>query len=129
MSAESEILAIEHTMSDAFNAGKIETILALFDEELIGFSSTQHERLVGINALRETFHFYLKEADHLEYHMISPIIKILDEKVAIATFYWLVILMNGKTRREIQGRGTHVFLKKEEGWKIIHEHFSRSFHQ
>ena len=81
------------------------------------------------DALPISFHFYLKEADHLEYHMISPIIKILDEKVAIATFYWLVILMNGKTRREIQGRGTHVFLKKEEGWKIIHEHFSRSFHQ
>jgi len=129
MSAESEILAIEKAMSDAFNSGKIEEILKYFDEEMIGFSSTQYERLVGINALRETFHYYLKEADHLEYNMVSPIIKLLDENVAIATFYWLVVLINGKTRREIQGRGTHVYLKKDEGWKIVHEHFSRSHHQ
>ncbi len=129
MSAESEILAIEKAMSDAFNAGKIEEILKYFDEELIEFSSTQYERLVGINALRETFHYYLKEADHLEYNMVSPIIKILDENAAIVSFYWFVILSNGKTRREIQGRGTHVYLKKNGEWKIVHEHFSRAHHQ
>jgi ketosteroid isomerase-like protein len=128
MSAESEILAIEHAMSDAFNTGKVEEILKHFDEELICFSSTQHERLVGLNALRETFHYYLKEADQLEYSMVSPIIKILDENVAVATFYWLVVLINGKTRREVQGRGTHVYIKREDGWKIVHEHFSRSSH-
>jgi len=129
MSAESDILGIEKAMSDAFNAGKVEEILKYFDEELIEFSSTKPERLMGISALRETFNFYLKEADHLEFNIVSPIIKIIDENAAIATFYWLVVLINGKTRREIQGRGTHVFLKKDEGWKIIHEHFSRSHHQ
>jgi len=128
MSAESDILGIEKAMSDAFNAGKVEEILKYFDKELIEFSSTQPERLMGISALRETFHFYLKEADHLEFNIVSPIIKIIDENAAIATFYWLVVLINGKTRREIQGRGTHVFQKKDEGWKIIHEHFSRSHH-
>ncbi len=128
MSAESEILAIEHAMSDAFNSGKVEDILKYFDEDLICFSSTQYERLVGLNALRETFHYYLKEADHLEYSMVSPIIKILDDSVAVATFYWLVVLLNGKTRREIQGRGTHVYVKRDDGWKIAHEHFSRSHH-
>lgn len=129
MSAESEILAIEQAMSDAFNAGKIEEILKYFDKDLIEFSSTQYERLVGINALRETFHYYLKEADHLEYNLVSPIIKLLGENVAIATFYWLVVLFNSGNRREIQGRGTHVYLKKNGEWKIVHEHFSRAHHQ
>ena len=128
MSAESEILAIEQAMSDAFNAGKIEEILKYFDNGLIEFSSTQYERLVGINALRETFHYYLKEADHLEYNLVSPIIKLLGENVAIATFYWLVVLFNSGNRREIQGRGTHVYLKKNGEWKIVHEHFSRAHH-
>ena len=125
---EKQILDVEQKTVDAFNAARVDEILNYFDEELIGFSSTQHERLVGLESLRDTFLYYLKEAEKVEYSITSPLVKMLNETTAILTFYWLVVLINGNRRREIHGRGTHVFVKKNGAWKIIHEHFSRAHH-
>ena len=125
---EKQILEIEKQMVEAFNQGKVEEILKFFDKEIIGFSSTQHERLMGLDAMRNTFLYYLREADAVEYSITSPLIKSMTENCAVITFYWLVVMASGSKRREIHGRGTHLFHKKGDNWKIVHEHFSRTLH-
>lgn len=124
---EKQILEIEKQMVDAYNQGKIEEVVKHFDNDVIGFSSTRHERLMGLEDMHETFLYYAKEADSLEFNITSPLIKV-DGDSAVMTFYWLVVMVTGKKRREIHGRGTHVFAKRGNEWKVVHEHFSRAHH-
>lgn len=125
---EKQILEIEKKMVDAYNQGKIEDVVKYFDSDVIGFSSTRHERLMGLDDMRETFLYYSKEADSLEFSITSPLIKVDGDDSAVMTFYWLVVMVSGKKRREIHGRGTHVFAKRGNDWKVVHEHFSRAHH-
>lgn len=125
---EKHILEIEKQMERDFNRGDMEAILNYFDADVIGFSSTRHERLMGLEDMRDTFLYYLKEADSVEYSITSPLIKVISDDCAVMTFYWLVVLVAGNKRREIHGRGSHVFAKRGEDWKVVHEHFSRAHH-
>src|SRR5260370_352594 len=85
-------------------------------------SSTKHERIRGLGALRKTFDYYLKKAPKLAYHMEQPHVSV-NGGMAVATFYWSVQLGG---RHKIHGRGTHVFAKQGKEWKVVHEHFSRA---
>jgi len=122
-----EVVEIEKKTVEAFNKGDVDEILKYFDENIIGFSSTRHERLMGLEALRNTFLYYLKEAEKIEFSITSPVVQVYGD-IAILSFYWLVVQIDGGRRREIQGRGTHVFHRKNGEWKIVHEHFSRAHH-
>jgi len=42
--------------------------------------------------------------------------------VAIATYYPKVTFVKEGETRNVSGRQTLVFLKTDEGWKIVHEH-------
>lgn len=120
-----EILRLEEELVAAFNVGDIDAVLTAFDSDLTGFSSTQHMRLASLNELRKTFEYYLTQSSKVDYIISDPQVDVYGE-TAVITFYWTVRIRNGKNRRPIEGRGTHVFAKKDDGWKIVHEHFSRA---
>ena len=126
-SIEKEITGLEQKQVEAFNRGEVDKILTFFDAELVGFSSTRHERVVGLAALRKTFEYYLEQADKVEYSISEPAVQVFGD-TAILTFNWLVTLVKGKKRQEIKGRGSHVFHKIDGEWTIVHEHFSRAHH-
>ena len=117
-----EILHLEREQVRAINRGDVRGALKLFDRGFVGFSSTKHQRIRGLGALRKTFHFYLKRAQKLAYHLEQPHVSV-SGGTAVATFYWSVQLGRG---RKIHGRGTHVFAKQGKEWKVVHEHFSRA---
>lgn len=116
------ILQLERAQVRAINAGNVKGALQMFDRSFVGFSSTQHKRIRGLSALRNTFHYYLKRAPKLAYHMEQPHVSVKGG-TAVATFYWTVKLGRG---HKIHGRGTHVFAKQGKNWRIVHEHFSRA---
>jgi ketosteroid isomerase-like protein len=121
-SVRGEILQLEREQVRAINRGDVRGALKLFDRGFVGFSSTKHERIRGLGALRKTFDYYLKQAPKLAYHMEQPHVSGNGE-TAVATFYWSVQLGRG---HKIHGRGTHVFAKQGKEWKVVHEHFSRA---
>ena len=116
------ILQLERAQVRAINAGDLRGALQMFDRGFVGFSSTQHKRIRGLGALRKTFHFYLKRAPKLTYHIEQPLISV-NGGTAVATFYWTVQLGRG---HKIHGRGTHVFARQGKNWRAVHEHFSRA---
>lgn len=116
-----QILRLERQQVADFNRGKVSDLLRSFDPGFVGFSSTRHARIAGRNALRKTFHYYQRMAPKLTYSIAQPRVQVYGP-AAVATFYWKVRL--GK--RAVHGRGSHVFVKKAEGWRIVHEHFSRA---
>jgi ketosteroid isomerase-like protein len=121
-SVRGEILQLEREQVRAINRGDVRGALKLFDRGFVGFSSTKHERIRGLGALRKTFDYYLKQAPKLAYHMEQPHVS-GNGGTAVATFYWSVQLGRG---HKIHGRGTHVFAKQGKEWKVVHEHFSRA---
>ncbi len=131
-SVRGEILQLERKQVRALNRGDIRGALKLFDRGFVGFSSTKHQRIRGLGALRKTFQFYLRRAPKLAYQIEQPHVSV-SGGTAVATFYWSVQIGRrrpGRTgmqkARKIRGRGTHVFAKQGKEWKVVHEHFSRA---
>lgn len=124
---EKAILEIEKQQVAAFNQRDLKTVLSFFDKNIVCFSSTQHERITGRAGLRRTFEYYLKEAEQVQYRISQPVVQVYGD-TAIASFYWTVKLINGSKRRRIDGRGSHILVKRNGRWKIVHEHFSRAHH-
>ena len=124
---EKVIIGKEEQMVDAFNRGDIDSVLTFFAPEVICFSSTMLERIGGLEEFKKTFEFYNTQSREMEYYIFSPIVQEYGDSV-IVSFYWVVALIDGTSRKEMNGRGSHVFVKKEDEWKIVHEHFSRAHH-
>jgi ketosteroid isomerase-like protein len=121
-SAQKEILRLEREQAQAINRGDIPGAVRMFDPSFVGFSSTQHERITGLAALKRTFQHYLKQAPRLSYRIEKPQVHV-SGSTAVATFYWSVNL--GRSRF-VRGRGTHVFARQGKRWRVVHEHFSRA---
>jgi len=122
---EKELAAIEKSIVKSFNQGDLKTILAHFDKNFVGFSSTKHERLTNLSQLKKTFQHYLEEGDKVTYSIKNLKVKIYGEG-ALTSFYWQVDIEKRKKVKSINGRGSHVFLVAEDGWRIVHEHYSKA---
>ncbi len=117
-----QILRAEREQVRAINRGNVRNALRMFHKDFVGFSSTRHERMRGLRALKKTFHYYLKRAPKMTYRIEQPQIQ-ASGATAVATFYWTVGLGKG---RSVRGRGTHVFVRTGKNWRVVHEHFSRA---
>ena len=123
---QKEIVNIEKSIVKSFNERNIKQILAYFSKDFVGFSSTKHERVPNLTQLKKTFLHYLDEGDEVIYAIQNLKVKIYGE-AALSTFYWTVQLKKGKRKPKlINGRGSHVFLMLDEGWSIVHEHYSKA---
>lgn len=117
-----QILRAEREQARAINRGDVPSALRMFHKSFVGFSSTRHERIRGLRALEKTFHYYLKRAPKMTYHIEQPQVHTVGG-TAVATFYWTVGLGKGHS---VHGRGTHVFVRAGKNWRVVHEHFSRA---
>jgi hypothetical protein len=122
---QKEIVVIEKSIVKLFNERNIKEILKYFKSGFVGFSSTKHERVTSLAQLKNTFLHYLDEGDEVIYKIQNLKVKIYGE-AALTTFYWTVDLKKKKKTKTISGRGSHIFLISEEGWSIVHEHYSKA---
>ena len=121
-SVEREILRLERQQVADFNRRDLDAIVQQFEPGFVGFSSTRYERIAGRTALKKTFKHYLDQSPRVRYRIAEPRVQVLDE-TAVVSFYWVVELSPG---HRVQGRGSHVFVRRGGRWQIAHEHFSRS---
>lgn len=125
---EQRIAKMETDMAAAFNRHDVDAIVESFDEQLVAFSSTKHERLHGLDSFRKTFMYYLKQSERTEFELEEIQVQTFGS-TAISTFYWSVTVETKTGPHEINGRGSHVFVERNGEWKIVHEHFSRAHNQ
>ncbi len=117
-----QILRLEREQATAINCRDLRGSLQMFDKSFVGFSSTTHKRIRGLGALGKTFQHYWRRSPKMTYR-IEELQVHTSSSTAVATFYWSVGL---GARRTIHGRGTHVFARKGNNWRVVHEHFSRA---
>src|SRR5712692_7459710 len=84
-----KILQAEREHARAFNRGDVRGALRMFHKDFVGFSSTRHERIRGLSALKKTFLYYLKRAPKMFYRIEQPHVH-ASGSTAVATFYWTV---------------------------------------
>src|SRR5437899_11744954 len=94
-SVRGQILQLEREQVRAINRGDLRGALKLFDRGFVGFSSTRHQRIRGLGALRKTLDYYLKRAPKLAYHMEQPHVPV-SGGTAVGMFCWRVRL--GRSR-------------------------------
>lgn len=121
-SVEREILRMERLQAADFNRRDLDAIVEQFEPSFVGFSSTRHKRIAGRAALKKTFEHYLDQSPRVRYRIAEPRVQALDG-TAVVSFYWVVELSPG---HRVQGRGSHVLIRRGDRWRIVHEHFSRS---
>jgi hypothetical protein len=56
-SVRGEVLHLEREQVRAINRGDLQGALKLFYRRFVGFSSTKHQRIRGLGALRKTFDY------------------------------------------------------------------------
>jgi len=121
-SVEREILRLERQQVADFNRRDLDALVGQFEPGFVGFSSTRYKRIAGRAALKKTFQHYLDQSPRVRYRIAEPHVQVLDG-AAVVSFYWVVQLSPG---HRVQGRGSHVFIRRGGRWRIAHEHFSRS---
>jgi len=119
---QQQILGLEREQTSDFNSRNLKALLAQFGSDFVGFSSTRYERIAGRTALKRTFEHYLDQSPSLRYQIRQPRVQVFGG-TAVVSFYWEVELASG---HKIEGRGSHVFVKRGKMWSVVHEHFSRS---
>lgn|SRR5512136_587425 len=119
---EREILRLEHQQARDFNRRDLKALLGEFARGFAGFSSTRHKRVTGRKALANTFRHYFDQSPRVQYRIAQPRVQVFNG-TAVASFYWTVTL---SPRRKVQGRGSHVFVRRGRRWEIVHEHFSKA---
>jgi len=120
--AQREILRLEHQQEKDFNGRRLAACLRPFAAGFVGFSSTRHDRIAGLAALKKTFLYYIRQSPRMRYRIAQLRVQVFDDS-AVATFYWTVQLEPGW---QVRGRGTHVWVRRGKSWRIVHEHFSRA---
>ena len=120
--AQREILRLERRQERDFNRRNLKACLAPFAPGFVGFSSTRHDRIAGLAALKKTFLYYMRQSPRMRYRIAQLRVQVFGE-AAVATFYWTVQLEPGW---QVRGRGTHVWVRRGKSWRIVHEHFSRA---
>ncbi len=117
-----EILRLEREQVADFNRRDLKALLEQFEPSFVGFSSTRHQRIAGRAAQKKTFKHYWDQSPRVRYRIADPRVQLFDG-TAVVSFYWVVEL---SPKHRVEGRGSHVFIKRGNQWRIAHEHFSRS---
>jgi ketosteroid isomerase-like protein len=78
-SASQEILEVEKAMMREFNAGDMTGVLSHFHPRVIGFSSTQQERVSGLGGMKKTFNYYRQASTHMKYRIAEPKVQLFGD--------------------------------------------------
>jgi ketosteroid isomerase-like protein len=104
MSANIEGLQTAHLMSDKFTK--------------FGPRKFERQDVSGANASEAAF---FSSIDNVNYRVDDLKVDVFGE-IGVVTYYPHVTFVKENESRVVDGRQTLVFLKTDNGWKIVHEH-------
>jgi ketosteroid isomerase-like protein len=114
-----QVLALEKQAMDGWLTGNPDPQLAIFDSEITYFHIMSDKRIEGLPAVRQLFEQYRGKRLYDSYEMLNPKVQVSGD-VAILTYQ--LARVNGSVTTS--WKGTLVYQKKKEGWRVIHCHWS-----
>jgi hypothetical protein len=116
-----EILALERRAMDGWLTGDPEPTLRILDPEISYFHIMTEKRVDGIAGVKAIFEQYRGRPLYDSYEMADPRVSITGDAAVLT--YILVFQRNGVTSK---WNSTQVYLKKKDGWRVIHSHWSQT---
>jgi ketosteroid isomerase-like protein len=116
-----EILALERRAMDGWMKGNPDDDLAITDPAVTYVDPAASGRLEGLPAVRELFEKYRGTPLFDSYEIVGPKIH-LSGDIAILSFHFEC--RNGSVTHRYDS--TQVYQRGKEGWRIIHEHWSKA---
>jgi hypothetical protein len=114
-----EVLALERQAMDGWLKGNPDPQLAISDPQITYFHAVVEKRLEGLPALKELYERYRGIPLFDSYEILNPMVQTAGDVVILtyqlaqrngsATTYW---------------NATEVYQRKDQGWRIIHTHWS-----
>ena len=114
-----EILALERKVMDGWQTGNPDPMLAISDPEITYFHIMTEKRLDGLPAVKALFESYRGMPLFDSYEMADSKVQASGDTAVLT--YILVRHAGGATTR---WNATEVYQRKNEGWRIIHSHWS-----
>ena len=116
---EQQLLALERKAMDGWLRGDPDPQLAILDPDVTYIHDVVGKRLDGLSAVKEFYAPYRGAPLFDSYEILGPKVQTigdvavltyqLEQRVGAATRYW---------------NGTQVYVKRQDGWRIIHSHWS-----
>ncbi len=113
------VLSLERQVMDGWLNGNPDSLIALSDPDITYFHSILDKRLDGIKAVKDLYEGYRGRPLYDSYKMVDPKVQAAGD-LAILTYQ--LETHNGDLTR--YWNATVVYQKKQEGWRIIHTHWS-----
>ena len=114
-----ELLALERQAMDGWLKGDPDPQLAILDPQITYTHDVVGKRLEGLPALKQLYASYRGMPLFDSYEILSPKVQ---ESGDVAVLTYQLAQRNGSSTR--YWNATHVCVKKQEGWRIIHTHWS-----
>ena len=114
-----ELVALERKVMDGFLKGDPGPQLAIADAQITYVHDQIGNRLEGLPALQKVLDGYRGVPLFDSYEILSPKVQSSGDVAVLS--YQLAQNRGGSTK---YWNGTHVYVKKQEGWRVIHSHWS-----
>ena len=114
-----EVLALERQAMDGWLKGDPDPQLAISDSQITYYHAVVDKRVEGLPALKELYDRYRGTPLFDSYEMLNPKVQVAGD-VAVLTYQ--LAQHNGSATA--YWNATQVYRRKQEGWRIIHTHWS-----
>ena len=118
---EREVLAIERQGMDGWLRGDPDPTLEILDPEITYIHSVANERLDGLAAVKTLFEGYRGTPLFESYEIANPKVQANGDSAVLT---YVLVRHNGPTTT--RWNATQVYLRKQEGWRIVHSHWSEN---
>jgi ketosteroid isomerase-like protein len=117
--AATTILDMERQALDRWCKGDPDGFLEISDRDVVYFDPFTERRLDGIEALRKLYDEIRGKVRIESYNIVDPKVSVSGD-TALLTFNFV----SRGPDREWRWNTTEVYRRKQEGWRIIHTHWS-----
>jgi hypothetical protein len=116
-----EILDLERQAMEGWLRGDPEPQLAIMDPQITYFHAVAEGRIEGLSALKELYERYRGVPLFDRYEILNPSVQ-LSGDVAVLTY----VLAQHNGSATSYWKGTQVYQKTAQGWRVIHAHWSEA---
>lgn len=114
-----QILALERRALDRWGKGDPDGFLEINDPDVVYFDPFQPARIDGLPALRQLYNEWRGKIRIDSYEIVDPKVQVHGD-VAILTFRFV----SQGSESKMHWNTTEIYRRREEGWRIIHSHWS-----
>jgi len=115
-----DLVALEHQAMDGWIAGNPDPAMALADAGITYIHAAADKRLVGLPAVKALYERFRGTPLFDKYEILDPQVQVAGP-VAVLTYRF--VRHNGTAAEE--WNATQVYERKQEGWRVIHAHWSQ----